>query len=235
MFNMPDWLNKTKEAVRALKQSGYFDNWALRKTELINFFIFPNLEVADEWFKKRINIYTENAKIFLGDSDPPKINFYVYPSIDSVKELGITPAISFLKEKEVHGHAEQSPGHELNHILLGILNPSENLPANGLWAEGLCVYFDGTKTNRKRHTLSLNYSEEIIKTPWAKWRSTLPQNLYPLAASIIQYCIETYGLKSTLKFVKNLRDSASNEEKLSCEIYKISFDNLQNDWRNWLK
>lgn len=231
---MANWLEETKNQINNLKKEGFFDNWKIKKTEYIIFHIYPGLEIPKNWVQERVNIYAQNAKMF-GINCPPCIDFYVYQSIDSAKNIGITPAISFLKQKEIHGHLKQSAGHELTHILLGDINPSENLPANGLWEEALCVYYDGTNTDRKKHTNSINYSEEILDTPWDSWRSTLPSNLYPLAGGIAQYCVEKYDLKLLLSFIKEMRNNGKNDENLCSIIFKISYHELQKNWKQWLK
>lgn len=136
---MANWLEETKNQINNLKKEGFFDNWKIKKTEYIIFHIYPELDIPKDWAQERVNIYAQNAKI-LGINCPPCVDFYIYQSIDSVKNIGITPTISFIKQREIHGHLKQSAGHELTHILLGDINPSENLPANGLWEEALCVY-----------------------------------------------------------------------------------------------
>jgi len=132
-------------------------------------------------------------------------------------------------------HINQSPGHELTHILLGEISFSEDLPANGLWAESICVYLDGTNTDRKKQVLSLNYPEDIIKTAWENWRKNMPANFYPLAGSIIQYCVGTYNWGVLMKFIKGLKKSASNEEKVSISIFKLSYSELQKNWAEWIR
>ena len=204
------------------------------KTKYIVFHIYPNLKIPSNWIQERVNIYLQNAKIF-GINPISNVNFYVYPSINSVKDIGITPAISFLKQKEIHGHLKQSPGHELNHILLGSINPSENLPANGLWEESLCVYYDGANADKKKHANFMNYSNEILNTPWDFWRSTLPSDFYPLAGSIAQYCVKKYGLELLLKFIKEMRNNGINDEYLCSIIFKMTYQELQKNWKEWLK
>ncbi|MFH1000040.1 MAG: hypothetical protein V1783_04280 [Bacteroidota bacterium] len=226
-------MEETKKNILTLKKSGFFNSWSKKETELITFFIHPDLVLPDNWIEKRLDIYKENAEKLNVIS--PKITFYIYPSIDAVKDLGVIPAITFVKAKEIHGHIKQSPGHELTHILLGEISPSEDLPANGLWAEGICVYLDGTNTDRKKHTISLNYDDEIIKTPWDKWRENLPSDFYPLAGSIIQYCVEKYDWDVVKKFLKELRNSGENDEKISSEIFSLPYRELQENWQEWLK
>ncbi len=230
---MANWLEETKNNIRSLKEKGYFNNWEKKETDLIDFFIYPGLELPTGWSEKRISIYKENAQK-LGVK-PPKISFYVYPSMDAGKEIGITPAITMIKNKEIHGHLKQSTGHEPTHILLGEISPSEDLPANGLWAEGICVYLDGTGTDRKKHALSLNPTDEILNAPWTQWRKNFPGNLYPLSGSIVQYCDGKYGWDKILDFVKRLKNYSDNDEVVSPEIFGITYGQLQDNWRTWLK
>ena len=183
---MPQWMDDTKKRIQELQHEGYFASWPKRETGPITFFIYPDFDLSDDWIEKRLNIYKTNTEKL--NIKPPKIKFFVFPSMETGQKMGITPAITFIKEKEIYGHLKQSPGHEPVHILLGEISPSENLPANGLWAEGICVYLDGTDTDRKKHANSLNLGEEIINTPWPQWRKNLPGNLY-LSASREHYPI----------------------------------------------
>lgn len=230
---MSDWMTKTKKRIKELKKQGFYNNWTKRNFGLITFFIYPDFEINNVWFKKRLSIYKKNAKI-LGIK-PPKVSFFIYPSIETGKQIGITPAVCFIKMKEIHGHLNQSPGHELTHILIGKINDSKNMPGNGLWQEGLCTYLNGTKTNQKKHTLSLNFPEAILATPWKKWRKHTPGNLYPLAGSIIQYLVKRCGWEKIILFLKKLKNSAKNQNKISLKIFKKSLEEIQDDWLKWIK
>ncbi|MDD3098671.1 MAG: hypothetical protein PHU82_02520 [Candidatus Pacebacteria bacterium] len=230
---MSNWRVQTKNKIKELKKQGFYKNWGKKEFDLIIFFIYPNLKIDNEWFKKRINSYKKNAKIL--KVKPPKVNFFLYPSIEIGKKLGTTPAICFIKMKEIHGHLNQSPGHELTHILLGKINDSKNLPGNGLWQEGLCTYLNGTNTNQKKHALSLDISEETFNIPWESWSNHLPGSLYPLAGSIVQYIVKVYGWNKIILFLKKLRNSAKNQNKISLQIFKKSLEEIQKDWLKWIK
>lgn len=223
-------MEETKENISILKEQGFFKSWTTINTQFIIFHIYPDTIIPPDWIDKRINIYTENcAKLNI--IKPPKIDFFVYPSLEIGKQSGVTPAISFVKSKEIHGHLNQSPGHELTHILLGEINSTDNLPANGLWSESLCVYLDGTKTDRRKHTNSLNYPSETLATPWINWRSNLPGKLYPLAGSIIQYLDQKFGWDMVLKLIKTLKN---NDEELIRLLLGSSYSELQSDWFLWI-
>jgi len=224
---------QTKQRVKKLKEEGFYDNWTKKNVGLITFFIYPDFQIDNEWFKKRLNAYKKNAKIL--KIKPPKVSFFVYPSIEIGKKIGIIPATCFIKMREIHGHLNQSPGHELTHVLIGKINDSKNLPGNGLWQEGLCTYLNATKTNQKKHTLSLNFSEIILTTPWEKWTKHMPGNLYPLAGSIIQYLVKRYGWKKMILFLKKLKKSAENQDKISLDIFKKSLKGIHEDWLKWIK
>jgi len=228
------WLETTRENIQKLFKEGYFDDWKVIEFDPITFYLHPQTVVAEEWFKKRSDTYSENSKR-LKITEPPKVSFYVYPSLEFGKTIGITPATSFVSTRQIHGHPNQSPGHELTHILLGEINSTDNLPANGLWAEGVCVYLDGTETDRHKHAGSLNYPEETISTDWTIWRQNLPGNLYPLAGSIIQYLDTGMGWDRILSFLKELKNSGSNDAELSETLFNKNYSQLQKDWRDWLK
>ena len=226
-------MEETKKNVQTLGKQGFFDNWLKKETEFITFLVHPDTKLNEDWFKKRVATYKINAerlKII-----PPKVIFYVYPSLEFGKERGVTPATSFIKSKEIHGHPHQSPGHELTHILLGEVNNTDNLPANGIWSEGLCVFLDGTNTDRRKHALSIGYAQDITNASWEKWRQNLPGNLYPLAGSIIQYLDGLFGWEKILVFLKELKNSGGNDAELSEGILNKKYSKLQEDWRKWLK
>lgn len=228
---MAQWLEDTKQNIQILKEKGYFNSWNKHQTELITFYLCPDLILPNNWLEQRENIYFKNAEKLKAKA--PRVDFYVYPSLEFGKSINIVPATSFVKAKEIHGHLNQSPGHELTHILLGEINSTENLPANGLWSEGVCVYLEGTKTNRRKHANSMNYSEEVLTTPWENWKQNLPSNLYPLAGSIMKYLDECFGWDFVLEFLKKLK--YGDDDKLSIQLFKYSLMELQKDWYLWLK
>ena len=230
---MPNWRIQTKNKIKELKKQGFYNNWLKKEFDLITFFIYPDFKINNEWFKKRTNIYKKNAKIL--KVKPLKVNFFVYPSIQVGQKIGITPAICFIKMREIHGHFNQSPGHELTHILIGKINDSKNLPGNGLWQEGLCTYLNGTNTDQRKHTLSLNISEKTFIIPWESWNKHLPGDLYPLAGSIIQYFVKRYGWEKIILFLKKLRNSANNQNKISLQVFKKPLEEIQEDWLQWIK
>lgn len=229
---MANWLEETKINLNKLIKSGYFSNWQRESEGPINFIVYPGLILDSQWKQRRAEVYKENADK-MGVNCAP-VSFYVFPSLEAGKAIGITPAVSFIGVREIYGHLNQSPGHELTHILLGELNSTDNLPANGLWSESICVFLDGTNTDRHRHTLSLKYPKEVIDTPWENWRERLPNNLYPLAGSITQYLDSVYGWDKILVLLKGLRKSSSNDNKLCVEIFGKKYSELQKDWRDWL-
>ena len=227
------WLETTKEGIQKLFNAGYFNNWRKLEKSQITFYLHPEVDINDDWLNKRLSIYLSNAaKLHV---TAPAVDFYVYTSLEFGKTLGIVPATSFISSKQIHGHPNQSPGHELTHILLGELNSPENLPANGLWAEGVCVFLDGTGTDRRKHTPSLNYAENAINTPWEKWRRNLPSGLYPLAGSITQYLDNLVGWEKILTFLKELKNFGTNDAELSELLFDKKYPQLQDGWRNWLK
>lgn len=132
--------------------------------------------------KKRLMAYKANAKLLR--VNPPKVNFYLYPTKEAGIEIGILPFYSFPKLKEIHSHLNQSPGHELTHILHEKINKSGNNPKNKLWIEGLCTYLNGTRTDQKKHALSLNLKIESLN-PFNNWMNHVPGDLYPVAGSIV--------------------------------------------------
>ena len=227
------WLETTKQGIQKLFDEDYFNNWKKIEKGKITFHLHPETKISDDWMNARSSIYLTNANK-LGVT-APLVDFYVYPSLEFGKTLGITPATSFISSKQIHGHPNQSPGHELTHILLGEVNASKNLSPNGMWAEGVCVYFDGTNTDRKKHAISQNHDNETIETPWQDWGQNVTGVYYPLVGSIIQYLDESFGWEKVLMFLKELKNSGSNAAELSESIFDKKYSQLQEDYRNWLK
>src|SRR3989338_7983473 len=120
---MPQWMEETKQRIQLLEKEGFFNSWPKREMELITFFVYPEFVVPENWIEKRVTIYKANAEKLR--VKPPKIKFFVYPSMEDGRKIGITHAITFIKQKEIHGHIKQSAGHELAHILLGEISPSK--------------------------------------------------------------------------------------------------------------
>jgi len=75
---------QTKQRVKKLKEEGFYNNWTKRNFGLITFFIYPDFQIDNEWFKKRLNAYKKNAKTL--KIKPPKVSFFVYPSIETGKK-----------------------------------------------------------------------------------------------------------------------------------------------------
>lgn len=94
---------------------------------------------------------------------------------------------------------------------------------------------NGTKTNQKKHTLSLNLLESTLNTPWQNWTKQMPGNLYPIAGSIIQYLVKRYGWKKILLFLKKLKNSAKNQNEISLLVFKKPLKEIQEDWSKWIK
>lgn len=228
---MYSWI-ETKIRVQALKNERLYNKWRKKKVGLITFFIYPEMKIESEWFKKRSDIYRKNAKK-LGVK-PPKINFFVYPSMEEGEKIGIMPAVAFPENKEIHGHLRQSPGHEVTHILLRQIKPSKYLKVNRFWNEGTCTYLNGTNIDHKERVLSLNIKKEILNTPWENWYKKLPSDLYHMAASVIQFLEEQYDWKATLSYLRKLRNSPKNDNAFSKKIFNASMKDLQNNWLRWL-
>lgn len=229
---MANWYKETENRILELKKQGYYNNWIKREENPITFLFEPGIKIEEWWVEKRKNIYLSNAKLLKVNS--PMINFYVYPSKEFGDELGLIPALTFIEKKEIHGHLNQSPGHELTHILLREVNSYDNFPGGGVWSEGLCTFLDGNKIDRRKHVCSIKNWEEIIKISWIDWRIKLPDNIYPVGASIMQYIEENFGWNFIFEFIKNLKDYGSNEEEISIKIFKKKYLQLQNDWREWI-
>jgi len=222
-----------KDKIKELKNKGFYNDWQKLIFGPITFFTPHSSDLNMDWFKKRFTAYKKNSKIL--KTKTPKVNFFVYPSKEFGQKIGIIPTVAFIKAREIHGHFNQSPGHELTHILLGEINSTENLPGNGLWHEGISTYLNETGTNQKKWVLSLNFSEEIINTSWLKWNKDVSGNLYPIFGSIIQYLINKYGWEKMISFLKELKNSAKNQEKISIKVFKKSINDIQKDWIRWLK
>ena len=63
----------------------------------------------------------------------------------------------------------------------------------------------------------------------------MPGNLYPLAGSIIQYLVKRYGWRKMILFLRKLKKSAENQDKISLDIFKKSLEEIQKNWLKWIK
>lgn len=226
------YLKKTATKIQHLKERDFFADWPHRRVGKILFIISPTIKVDDSWFHMRAVILNTNAKT-LGTKKIPFVTFYVYDSLNKGKKLGIVPAVSLISKKEIHGHLQQSPGHELTHILLGEINDSNGLPANGFWAEGVSTFLDGTGTDRRKHTMTVGASLPS-RIPWTKWFSQLPSLSYPLAGSFIQFLVEKYGIKYLVKFLRLLRKIETMRIVFK-QVFGKDFLVVQKTWLFWLK
>lgn len=227
---IPDEFKQRDQRISALKRAGFFHDWTAKEVERIRFFLWPEMQMPPKWIQKRTAILKKNARL-LGVR-VPVISFYVYPSRELSKELGFVPAVSFISRREIHGHLNQSPGHELTHILLRNLNDWKSLPASGFFSEGVCTYLDGTGTDRRRHTASLRYKLKN-KIDLRAWYRYLPSEYYPLAGSFIQYLTEQYGWKKVLKLLKSLKGPRALA-KIFRETFGTDLNTAERDWRGWL-
>lgn len=106
------------------------------------------------------------------------------------------------------------------------------MPANGFFSEGICTYFDGTDTDRRRHAISLHY-ELKNRIDLRAWYRHFPSEYYPLAGSFIQYLTEEYSWKKVLKFLKSLKGPRALT-KVFQETFSVDLNTTEQDWRNWL-
>ncbi len=226
------YLKKAATKTQRLKEQGFFASWHRHRMGKILFIISPTIKIDDSWFHMRTAILDTNAKT-LGIKKIPLVTFYVYDSLDKGERLGIVPAVSLISKKEIHGHLQQSPGHELTHILLGEINDSNGLPANGFWAEGVSTFLDGTGTDRRKHAMTIGISLPS-RVPWTRWFSQLPSANYPLAGSFVQFLVEQHGIKYLVKFLKSLRKFEAMKTVFR-QVFNEDFLATQKAWLLWLK
>ena len=77
-----------KKMLEELKKQGFYKNWPVKNVNHINFFICPDLNLEDIYFKLRSEILKSNADK-LGVKKIPEINFFVYPSKKFGHEIGL--------------------------------------------------------------------------------------------------------------------------------------------------
>lgn len=218
-----------EQQVRELKASGFYQDWKTILIEKIIFHLHPRTILPEGWTELRNQQYKINAEKL--QIVPQQIDFYVYPSKEMEEELGFIPAFTLGQYQEIHGHPNQSPGHELTHALLWRIN--EKMPK--FWGEGTCVYLDGNSTDKRAMAKSLNYSDEVLQTPWLTWLNNLPDNriMYTLAGSVIQYLTEHYGWDKVLKFLQKVDKDPETTSLFIQHIFNISQKEFQTGWQRW--
>ncbi len=229
---MKTGFEETGRRVDQLKSEGYFNNWVTYDLPLIRFRVWPGFAITKAWIQERVSCYRKNARL-LGVK-PPLATFYVYPSVQAGQSIGITPTVCFASKWEIHGHINQSPGHELTHILLGELVNPRFLRAHGFFDEGICVYLDGTGTDRRKHARSFEIPNITHQLLWETWSETLPSQYYPLAGSFIQYLVEAHGSKSIGAILETLQGTGDINLAFH-HVLNVALEDIETKWLIWLK
>ena len=224
-------LSESAQAVARLQKEGFYDAWLIKEQAPITFHVHPEATVSDVWMMKRVQAYRDNAKVL--EVGTPHLDFYVYPSKEFAKDLGIIATFAIPSRSEVHGHYYQSKGHEVTHILLRQIIDLHRWPWSGLWPESICVLLDHERPDPKFRFLSAGYTKEIYQIPWAQWRQWLPDEYYPLAANIMSFLSERFGWATVKLFLKNLDASVPNDDVAAGTVFNFDVPALQREWNNW--
>lgn len=223
------------ENIAQARADGWYNNWQIVSFGLIQFFIHPQSSIDEHWREKRALIYQENASRLRVSAVP--VDYYVYPTRDFGQErYAIMACVAYISRREIHGHPNQSPGHELTHVLQGQLPHYKHNYFPALWFEGMAVFLDGTRSVTPRdRARAVGHNESILATSWSEWHSRVPDDCYPLVGSIIQFCDEIFGWSKVLDFIQELLIQQGNDSTAAQKIFEQSLDELNHQWRQWLR
>lgn len=215
--------------------------WQKRKSSHFTFCFFPHSFAAINI--KGVIVEREKAyqiiSQFLSVDIPEKILWYLFPSYEEGKRLlgtlepnqAIPASLTIFT---IHGeHHQQTPGHELTHILSFYINDAYTNSYKFL-SEGLACYLD--QSGKDYHAVSHNLLNQNQLIPLDKiidlndFRKYDPKITYPQATSFMKFLIENYGWErfKTLWLVrKNLKEEFQ-------KIYHKNFEEVEYDWLNFL-
>lgn len=204
---------------------GQFDEWEKIETKNITFHFQPNSVITNKKFytQRRQDAFSIINEYF-NSTISGKIDFYVWNTIQDGQNYGF-PILGFAKPelKLTHSHSNQTPGHELTHIITRHLSKSNKLCR--FVNEGVASAFDQSIENKMntslKHKRRTNFDKNIsIQTAWHKPRYYPEWVYYKLAGYFFQQLKE----KGTKEEFKNLVVNQTFENAQT--IYGSKLDDL---------
>jgi tetratricopeptide (TPR) repeat protein len=207
----------------------YFDNWIILETEHIRFHfqdtsVIKNIE---SYMQRRESALLKNNEFFNANLFK-KIELYAWSTRENMKEiLGTESGFANSKKYMIHKHYNQTPGHEITHILSDIgIRPIEKTK---LINEGTAVYFDGTVRNRLDIAKSdLKGSEISIKQLWNNPKDYPLSYYYTVSGAFVEHLFGSGNEEQFKQLVKN--QTYKNAKK----VYK-NLDEIIEEFESKLK
>lgn len=186
----PNIVKATESFLLLVGHSPAMAGWIVVETENIRFAFHPSLKEFDQrsFVKSRQDAFVALQAWFPADL-PKKIDYFVWPDNRTAAQVGIRslgfsrPALSV-----IHSRANQTPGHELVHVLsYHSMHPKIR---TGLINEGIAVLFDQQHvdrlTNARKGVQGAKLRELSIVALWKDWPSGHDEYTYPVAGAFVE-------------------------------------------------
>ena len=166
---------------------------------------------------------------YLGIGHTKKIKFFAYDNNEIAKRIiGRTLGFAEPAIGVIHSRVNQTPGHEITHILSRSINGKG--PPNRLLDEGLAVFLNQTGGDRSAGARAL-LGKGNLPTVGDMLRE-LPDRWYGPAGAFVGYLCEQHGVG---KF-KQLWGAPKDSFAVSFQrIYGKSIAEMDKEWRDYLR
>lgn len=218
----PHWL--TKETAHFVFY--YLKHPKLKKVELEEKFrpLIEKREAAYDIISKYLSVQLKN-----------KINFYFFPSREAGAELlgGLAPNQALPGIYTIFSRMEQTPGHELAHVLSFYMG-KRFTNSYAFLSEGLACHLDQTGWDYHRSAKKLLGEKKLV--PFKKIADSIDfkkadsEITYPQCGSFVKFLIDTYGLEK-FKKLWVVRKNIQNEFQ---KIYRGSLGVVEAKWEKSL-
>lgn len=193
-----DVLDSAAMLYRVFGFDSSYQDWITMESEHFVFH-FPNpTDVKDhEAFVRKHEETFLKVNNFFSSTMPRKVECFVYNSFDDIwKAQSIRAGFSYGGLCVIHLMYQQSPGHEMTHVIAYYYGDSINIVP--LIGEGIAVYFDKTEVNLLELARSMmqarGIKEVAIKDLWSYWTSSAPNDVaYAIAGAFVRYLVEAEG------------------------------------------
>lgn len=183
----------------------FYKTWQIVETEHFRFhFQKMNNEDIKNYAEVHEKAFAEINAFFKSDL-PKKIDFFVWQSREDAQKL-LRANLGFARPEFclVHTHFQQTPGHEMTHVLSHYAVP---ITAKTRFInEGTAVCFDLTSQNKQllvKNWLEKNNKPVSIKHFWENGDTLSEEILYPVAGIFIGELIKKFGKEKFLEFLGN--------------------------------
>jgi hypothetical protein len=203
------------------------DGWSVVETEHVRFHFPPRPRVNPETFAAAEEQAFSRLRATFTGSLPGKIDFYVWNTSEEAERLLGRPA-GFARPDRllIHATANQTPGHELTHVLLfHTIRPEHT---TRFIEEGTAVAFDLSSRDRLALARAAvqrgGITEGLILRFWEQAGRVPEDVLYPVAGAFIEHLIARAGRD---RFLELLRRQTPEHARA---VYGVEFDRIVRDF-----